>query len=82
MLLRMVIPFLTVALVAGAVCPCCTATAADGSDSPLGEWPEFVPIGFITDLHPDYPEVQTHLCGDWGGIVRCRATSLLVTSST
>ncbi len=36
---------------------------------PFGEWPDFTPIGFITAPHPDYPEYQTHLYGDWGGIV-------------
>ncbi len=41
----------------------------DGTDGPLGEWPNFTPIGFITAPHPDYPEYQTHLYGDWGGIV-------------
>ena len=39
------------------------------SDGPMGEWPYFTPIGFITAPHPDYPEYQTHLYGDWGGIV-------------
>ena len=38
-------------------------------DGPLGEWPDFTPIGFITAPHPDYPQYQTHLYGDWGGIV-------------
>mgnify|MGYP007059601039 CR=1 FL=1 len=41
----------------------------DGSEGPLGEWPDFVPVGFITAPHPDNPAVQTHLYGDWGGIV-------------
>ena len=41
----------------------------DGADGPLGEWPDFTSIGFITAPHPDYPEYQTHLYGDWGGIV-------------
>ena len=36
---------------------------------PLGEWPDFTPIGFITAPHPQNPNVQTHLYGDWGGIV-------------
>jgi hypothetical protein len=40
-----------------------------GSDGPLGQWPDFVPVGFITAPHPDIPGVQTHLYGDWGGIV-------------
>lgn len=39
------------------------------SDGPLGEWPDFTPIGFITAPHPDDPSYQTHLYGDWGGIV-------------
>jgi hypothetical protein len=39
------------------------------SDGPLNQWPDFTPIGFITAPHPDYPEYQTHLYGDWGGIV-------------
>jgi hypothetical protein len=37
-------------------------------NGPLGEWPDFTPIGFITAPHPDYPQYQTHLYGDWGGI--------------
>lgn len=41
----------------------------DGEDGPLGEWPDFTPIGFITAPHPDDPQYQTHLYGDWGGIV-------------
>jgi hypothetical protein len=41
----------------------------DGTNGPLGEWPNFTPIGFITAPHPDYPELQTHLYGDWGSIV-------------
>jgi PKD repeat protein len=39
------------------------------TNGPLGEWPDFSPIGFITAPHPDYPEYQTHLYGDWGSIV-------------
>ena len=39
------------------------------SDGPLGEWPDFTPLGFITAPHPDNPYIQTHLYGDWGGIV-------------
>ena len=38
-------------------------------NGPLGEWPDFTPIGFITAPHPDNPSYQTHLYGDWGGIV-------------
>ena len=38
-------------------------------EGPLGEWPEFVPQGFITAPHPQNPDIQTHLYGDWGGIV-------------
>ena len=41
----------------------------EGSQGPLGEWPDFSPIGFITAPHPDAPGHQTHLYGDWGGIV-------------
>jgi hypothetical protein len=40
-----------------------------GTDGPLGEWPNFTPIGFITAPDPDNPQYQTHLYGDWGGIV-------------
>jgi hypothetical protein len=40
-----------------------------GEDGPLGEWPDFNPIGFITAPHPDNPQVQTFLYGDWGAIV-------------
>ncbi len=40
-----------------------------GTDGPLGEWPDFTPIGFITAPDPDNPQYQTHLYGDWGGIV-------------
>jgi hypothetical protein len=42
---------------------------ANGADGPLGEWPDFVPIGNITAPHPDDPSVQTYLYGDWGAIV-------------
>ena len=49
---------------------CFGGTAYSGSpDGPLGEWPDFAPIGFITAPHPDNPEYQTHLYGDWGSIV-------------
>lgn len=41
----------------------------DGAVGPLGEWPDFVPNGFITAPHPDDPEEQTFLYGDWGAIV-------------
>jgi len=41
----------------------------DGTNGPLGEWPDFTPIGYITAPHPDNPSYQTHLYGDWGGIV-------------
>jgi hypothetical protein len=40
-----------------------------GADGPLGEWPDFTPIGFITAPDPDNPQYQTHLYGDWGGVV-------------
>ncbi len=38
-------------------------------EGPLGEWPDFKPIGYITAPHPQNPNYQTHLYGDWGGIV-------------
>ena len=38
-------------------------------DGPLGEWPDFTPLGFITAPHPNNPDIQTHLYGDWGSIV-------------
>lgn len=41
----------------------------EGANGPLGVWPDFKPIGFITAPHPDYPEYQTPLYGDWGWIV-------------
>ncbi len=41
----------------------------NGTNGPLGEWPDFTPIGFITAPHPDNPDYQTHLYGDWGSIV-------------
>jgi hypothetical protein len=43
--------------------------AGHPSEGPLGQWPDFVPIGFITAPHPNNPGQQTHLYGDWGGIV-------------
>ncbi|MHC4945435.1 MAG: hypothetical protein ACYTG7_20680 [Planctomycetota bacterium] len=46
-----------------------TGHEADGANGPLGKWPNFEPIGFITAPHPDYPQYQTHLYGDWGAIV-------------
>ena len=46
-----------------------SAARADDGDGPLGEWPDFTPIGFITAPHPHDPQVQTHLYGDWGSIV-------------
>lgn len=45
------------------------SNAIEGADGPLGEWPDFSPIGFITAPDPDNPQYQTHLYGDWGGIV-------------
>jgi len=42
---------------------------AASSEGPLGEWPDFTPIGYITAPHPDDPQNQTHLYGDWGGVV-------------
>jgi len=41
----------------------------NNEEGPLGEWPDFIPEGFITAPHPDNPQYQTHLYGDWGGIV-------------
>jgi len=38
-------------------------------EGPLGEWPDFTPLGFITAPHPQDANYQTHLYGDWGGIV-------------
>ncbi len=40
-----------------------------GKEGPLGEWPTFEPIGFITATFPDSPAFQTHLYGDAGGTV-------------
>ncbi len=40
-----------------------------GQEGPLGEWPDFTPLGYITAPHPQNQEYQTHLYGDWGGIV-------------
>ena len=64
------------AVAAPVICLCVLAATAeggeaarDGSDGPLGEWPDFTPTGFITAPHPDSPEHQTYLYGDWGGIV-------------
>jgi len=45
------------------------SSKTNGANGPLGEWPDFTPIGFITAPHPDDPQYQTHLYGDWGGIV-------------
>jgi hypothetical protein len=59
---------LTVAMATTALSFGSTALA-DGSDGPLGRWPDFIPIGNITAPHPDDPEYQTHLYGDWGSIV-------------
>ncbi len=44
-------------------------TSTAPSEGPLGEWPDFQPIGSITAPHPDNPDIQTYLYGDWGGIV-------------
>ena len=41
----------------------------NNTEGPLGEWPDFTAIGYITAPHPDAPQYQTHLYGDWGGIV-------------
>lgn len=57
---------------AAVVILCCIAGPAafcqDGT-GPLGEWPDFEPIGYITAPHPDDPQYQTYLYGDWGAIV-------------
>ena len=45
------------------------AASLHAQNGPLGEWPDFTPIGFITAPHPANPNVQTHLYGDWGGVV-------------
>ncbi|MFG0252917.1 MAG: hypothetical protein ACF8NJ_08605 [Phycisphaerales bacterium JB038] len=52
-----------------AISVCLSPALADGEDGPLGEWPDFAPIGFITAPHPNNPQYQTHLYGDWGSIV-------------
>ena len=44
-------------------------TLEDESNGPLGQWPDFTPLGYITAPHPDYPDIQTYLYGDWGSIV-------------
>jgi len=44
-------------------------TDLSAQEGPLGEWPDFTPMGFITAPHPQNPNYQTHLYGDWGGIV-------------
>ena len=46
-----------------------TRAQIDGSEGPLGEWPDFTPLGFITAPNPDNPKIQTYLYGDWGAIV-------------
>ena len=46
-----------------------TSVSISRADGPLGQWPNFTPIGYITAPHPDYPQYQTHLYADWGGIV-------------
>ena len=40
-----------------------------GVQGPLGQWPDFQPIGYITAPHPNNPSIPTHLYGDWGAIV-------------
>lgn len=47
----------------------CISPFLISQDGPLGEWPEFTPQGYITAPHPMDPSFQTHLYGDWGGIV-------------
>ena len=39
-----------------------------GQEGPLGEWPDFTSLGYITAPHPEGLTYQTHLYGDWGGI--------------
>jgi len=46
-----------------------SAYSLQAQEGPLGEWPEFTPLGFITAPHPQDSTYQTHLYGDWGGIV-------------
>jgi len=65
---------LFLSILAFAFCPDTIETAESAtrelnSDGPLGEWPQFTPMGFITAPHPNDPQYQTHLYGDWGGIV-------------
>ncbi|MHC4127560.1 MAG: hypothetical protein ACYSUA_05205, partial [Planctomycetota bacterium] len=60
--------FLAAMAATGVVC-CGAVASGDGADGPLGQWPDFVPIGYITAPHPDNPDYQTHLYGDWGSIV-------------
>jgi len=43
--------------------------ALKAQEGPLGEWPEFNPIGYITAPSAQNPNVQTYLYGDWGAIV-------------
>ena len=45
------------------------STLLNAQQGPLGEWPDFTPLGYITAPHPQNPNYQTHLYGDWGGIV-------------
>ncbi len=54
-------------ILAGADLVC--AGTRNGADGPLGHWPDFTPLGTITAPHPDNPDQQTPLYGDWGGIV-------------
>lgn len=43
--------------------------APPGAEGPLGRWPSFDPIGYITAPHPHNPDIQTYLYGDWGAVV-------------
>ncbi len=73
-MIKTTFPSTAVALVICCLCGFTTAATGagarpDGSQGPLGEWPDFEPIGFITAPHPDAPQYQTYLYGDWGAIV-------------
>ncbi len=65
----LIVSAVMISLANAEVFPQATDFPTDGSEGPLGEWPQFIPIGFITAAHPDIPDQQTHLYGDWGSIV-------------
>jgi len=67
--LRLIVVITTIALGTGACFCQFNDDLRDGSSGPLGQWPDFTPIGFITAPNPDDPEVQTYFYGDWGAIV-------------